>query len=363
MVGTSVVPLSGMFFIVLLAASALFTFIVALIARFATRPRTQRLSASQEQAAELERTLQEKSAAFAASDEIAKTEIKNLKIQIKEMAETLQKQEIAFQEARTDLSASQKRAEGLSRHIAEVQAEEQKNLKLLEATRQKEQTLAAQLANLQTTKELLDDQLAKFRIKYEVASATIETLQNDIKEIRQAARQEPDKAIEKELTDRLRLAEERLAESQSKFESFKREAASKQEEIETEIRENITTELELKDELKELEGTNAEIESECRQLKAALQQEENRSKGLENEKQDLVKELESVKKLPPQTQTVKHAEAKENEGYDPLQAWIRRFSLGHLGERIWITRDEFESLEEEIKKKNALIEKSHQQNQ
>ncbi len=149
-----------------------------------------------------------------------------------------------------------------------------------------------------TANETMTEQAARLRIKYEVAAATLETLRSEIKE-----------------------ADQRQNNQETGLAKGMQEALEK-----------------LKNEKKQLEDALKQQLKELSDLKAIPRQE------------SIPKE--SWKPAEPPADTT--PEIQKNGSW---QAWVHRFTLGHLGERIWITKGEFEDVEEEIKKKDGHAKK------
>lgn len=100
-------------------------------------------------------------------------------------------------------------------------------------------------------------------------------------------------------------------------------------------------------------------------LRKDLKDIENENEALKQEVSRVKQELGSVSKQAATAndskQALKTTSSAAGNASDPKndswQAWLRRFTFNYVGERIWITKSEFNEVEEEIKKKDALIEK------
>lgn len=191
------------------------------------------------------------------------------------------------------------------------------------------------------------------------------------------------KAYEKQKQDL-----EKTEEAKKRLELLKQENAAKQDELEKELGRSVTTEFELKSELKESEEAHKalerrieevtflkdKVENEAQVIQALLKGEQSKLEDMENEKEALSKEvsqlrqeLESARKQAiaaagnDSKQALKTTSSSVGNAYDlkndSWQAWLRRFTFNYVGERIWITKGEFDEVEEEIKKKDAIIEK------
>lgn len=100
-------------------------------------------------------------------------------------------------------------------------------------------------------------------------------------------------------------------------------------------------------------------------LRKDLKDIENENEALKQEVSRVKQELGSVSKQAATAndskQALKTTSSAAGNASDPKndswQAWLRRFTFNYVGERIWITKSEFNEVEEEIKKKDAIIEK------